>query len=39
MNCTFFSLEMLLNGDLLDGEYEDGLIAGVILGLRDEENQ
>jgi hypothetical protein len=39
MSCTFFSLGMLLQGILLEGEYEDGQIAFAILGLQDEENQ
>jgi hypothetical protein len=39
VNCTFFSLGMLLHGVLLEGEYEDGQIAFAILGLQDEENQ
>lgn len=39
MNCTFFSIGMLLHGVLLEGEYEDGLMAQLVLGLRDEDNQ
>lgn len=39
MTCNFFSIGMLLHGALLEGEYEDGLMAQLVLGLRDEENQ
>lgn len=39
MSCTFYSIGSLLQGVMLEGEYEDGEIAHVILGLQDEENQ
>lgn len=39
MNCTFFSIGMLMHGVLLEGEYEDGEIAYAILGMQDEDNQ
>lgn len=39
MFCYFFSLEMLLRGEMLSGEHDDGTVAEVIIGLRNEENQ
>jgi len=39
MSVTFFSLGILLQFELINGDFEDGAIASAILGLRDEENK
>lgn len=39
MICSFFSIGMLLKGEMTNGDYDDGVVAAALLGLQDEENQ